>query len=96
MPSLLAFLLPAKGERFSRLAVDSFNAITGRTVSTDWMGRVPASVADLEEACRTQQASDQVCLYIRDGSYGFRPHQMIWIGLPFIVLNPVIYLFPGL
>jgi hypothetical protein len=62
MPSLLAFLLPTKGERFSHLAVDSFNAITGRTVSTDWMGRVPASVADLEEACRTQQASDQVYL----------------------------------
>jgi len=57
MPSLLAFLLPTKGERFSHLAVDSFNAITGRTVSTDWMGRVPASVADLEQACRTQQAS---------------------------------------
>jgi hypothetical protein len=45
MPSLLAFLLPTKGERFPHLAVDSFNAITGRTVSTDWMGRVPASVA---------------------------------------------------
>jgi hypothetical protein len=63
MPSLLAFLLPTKGERFSHLAVDSFNAITGRTVSTDWMGRVPASVADLEQACRTQQASGHVSLY---------------------------------
>jgi len=84
MPSLLAFLLPTKGERFSRLAVDSFNAITDRTVSTDWMGRVPASVADLEEACRTQQASDKICLYIRDGVLLISSSpKMIWIGRPF-------------
>lgn len=84
MPSLLAFLLPAKGERFSHLAVDSFNAITGRTVSTDWMGRVPASVADVGRGM-SHTASARSMMYLC-------AFVMIWIGLLSLILNPMLQL----
>jgi hypothetical protein len=61
MPSLLAFLLSVRKERFSHLAVDSFNAITDSTLSTDrrtgWVGYLPLCRM-LGKACRTQRVSD--------------------------------------
>jgi hypothetical protein len=44
MPGLLAFLPPASGEMFPRLALTQLPAVRCR--QTDWMGWLPAALAD--------------------------------------------------
>ena len=83
MPSLLAFLLRTKAERFSRLAVDFFNAITGRTVSTGWMGLLPASLADTGRG-KSHTASSRI--QIGNLSFCLRHHEICRFGLGFITI----------